>query len=303
MGLGHRILITGGSGFLGRGIMRQLHDNEFTVYSRDEYKQDLCRQKFPNARYIIGDVRDVDRLTLAMYDADTVIHAAAMKYIPEAEANVGECININVNGSHAVLQAARAAGVQKVIGISTDKACMPVNTYGITKALMERIFDEQSRYINCSCVRYGNVIGSTGSVIPVFERQLREKGFVTVTGPYMTRYWISIDDAVKLILLALDASPGEIVIPMPSAMTTGDLAKSLAGDKIEIIGLRPGEKAHENLLHSQESVRAVKAGNHYILKPTGTIGDNEQFTLVSSDPRHWLTPEELHAVMADAKCV
>lgn len=302
-----RGLITGGTGFLGRGIMRtakqQKWDCEFTVYSRDEHKQFLCKEKFPSARYVVGDVRDTDRLMLAMYDADFVIHTAAMKYIPEAEANVSECISINVGGSQSVLKAARLAGVRKTIGISTDKACQPVNTYGMTKALMEKAFDEASHYINCSCVRYGNVIGSTGSVIPVFEQQLEKQGFVTVTNPYMTRYWISIQEAVKLIVLAWYADPGDIIIPKPCALSTGDLAKYLAGSRVEITGVRPGEKAHENLLHAQESVRAEDCGNHYTLHRSGSCGDNESFTLVSSHPTSWLSAAELSTIIEDARSV
>jgi UDP-N-acetylglucosamine 4,6-dehydratase/5-epimerase len=177
-----RILVTGGTGFLGRGILRhairKAWDAEMIVYSRDEYKQDLCREKYPDATYILGDVRDYERLMMATRNVDVIIHTAAIKFIPEAEFNVDECIAVNVEGTRNVLRAAYHNSVGHTIGISTDKACLPINTYGMTKALCERLFGEFSHQMFCTMARYGNVIGSTGSVIPRFQATLKAGGSV-----------------------------------------------------------------------------------------------------------------------------
>lgn len=300
------ILITGGAGFLGRGIMRQFsRDYNFIVYSRDETKQDICKRSYPGATYVLGDVTDLARLnhTLIRYSVDTIIHAAAIKYIPEAEKNVEECIRVNVDGSRNVAEAAIMCSVDTVIGISTDKACEPINVYGATKMLMERLFREygQLGVTKFVLTRYGNVVGSTGSVIPLFQKQI-EEGLVKVTDPHMTRFWISLNQAVKLIELALDAEPGQMIVPKAQAMTIGDLCEALieiSGEQsqVEIIGPRPGEKRHENLIHKYESVRAQDHGQYYI------IGDEvvgEPFVVSSGNPEVWLSREQLEKYMAEA---
>lgn len=256
-----KILITGGSGFLGRGIMRAARarnwDCEFTVYSRDEYKQDVCKRKYP-AKYVLGSIGDIERMVKAMRGMDYVIHAAALKFIPEGELNVDECVSINVDGSRNVIQAARRAGVGRVIGISTDKAVHPVNVYGMTKAIMERMFGEASddSTIFTAC-RYGNVIGSTGSVIPAFKRQLAERDCVQVTDPEMTRFWLDIDSAVDLVVGAAGLAAGCVLIPAPTALGMYDIALAIAGgpDRIEILGPRPGEKTHEDMITEYEANR------------------------------------------------
>ncbi len=324
-GLAGRIFVTGGAGFLGRGLIRAAErdnwDCQLTIYSRDEEKQHKIRRRWPLVRCILGDVRDKDRVEQSMAGHDVVIHAAAIKFIPEAEANVAEAISVNVGGSQNVVNAALGSAWPKVIvGISTDKAALPVNTYGATKMLMERLFTRasmgQSLPPTFVSVRYGNVVGSTGSIIPLFQDQLRRNGKVTVTDPTMSRFWISIDDAVKLILLAVEqahARPGGIFVPRCKSMNIGKLAEMIVGeqgldpsDSIEIMGLRPGEKKHEELVHYQESVLAEKWNDDYfVLHPQA--GEHEW---VNRDQEPWtysslyaerLSAEEMQAMIEDAE--
>lgn len=319
MELRGNVMIIGGAGFLGRGILRRAYREgwncEFTVFSRDEQKQDLCKRRYPSTRFILGDIRDFERLKLAMAGHNIVIHAGALKYIPEAEFNVNECIAVNVDGSRCVLKAAREAPVPTLIGISTDKASQPINVYGMSKALMERLFGEAASqfqslgHTSFHTVRYGNVVGSTGSVIPVFLRQLEEKGHITVTNPEMTRFWISVDEAIDLILIAAQDDSGingSCIIPKPRAMKLGELALALAGeDAIQIIGSRPGEKIHEDLLHEQESIRASDYGDHYELAPVWYPPFTEKtFKLSSDNPEGgWLDANELHRLVEDSLSV
>lgn len=302
-----RILLTGGSGYLARGIMREWPQHDYVVFSRDEYKQDLCRRKFPHAKYVLGDVKDYDRLvqTIRSQDVDTIIHTAAVKFIPEAENNVQECIDVNIDGTRNVLEAAWYCEVDNTIGISTDKACMPINTYGMTKALMERLFIEQSKLDvehHYGLVRYGNVIGSTGSVIPAFEQQVKDTGSINVTDPDMTRYWITIEQAVHLIGLALEHQSGSIIIPRPRAMKLLDLALCISGN-IEIVGPRVGEKRHEQLLHQQESVRARDHGVYYELC-AGPEAYSEPFILSSNTPEAgWFEIDEMKEAIVRARGV
>lgn len=305
-----RTLITGGSGFLGRGILRRAKQEkwptQFVVYSRDEYRQELCREHYPEAEYVLGDVRDYDLLYTAMQGCDTVIHAAAMKYIPEAEYNVQECVKSNIEGSINVIKAADRLGVVDVVGISTDKAALPINVYGMTKALMERMFDDAPKMnTRFTLVRYGNVVGSTGSVIPLFQKQLKTQGYVTITDPYMTRFWISVDEAIDLILTALHikTEPGSCIIPWAQAMEMQYLAKALAGDNVKVIGNRGGEKKHEQLIHTEESVRVKNMGNYYELVRMGTklVPEPAPFVLSSSNPQVWLSEDKLLDMIKDAQ--
>lgn len=307
-----RVLITGGTGFLGRGLLRRFAQEwDITVYSRDEYKQVQCAQRWPDVKYVLGDVLNVDRLTMALGSRDgydLVIHTAAVKFIPEAELNVNECIDVNVIGTRNVLQAAGYAGVGRVVVISTDKACQPLNVYGMTKALAERMVGEFARYYSgrteYTACRYGNVIGSTGSVVPLFKQQAEVKGEITVTDPDMTRYWITVDQAVDLILDAAKAQGGDIVIPTPAAMRIGDIA-GLFGVPVKVIGVRPGEKRHEQLLHQQESVRAEYDGKNYLLHSTEVVGKSygEPFMLSSGSPQVWMQPETMLKAIRDAENV
>lgn len=297
-------LITGGSGFLGRALLKYRQD-DYVVYSRDEYKQDLCRRKFPNVVYVLGDVKDVDRLsdTINRFSVDTIIHTAAIKYIPEAEANVAECMSVNVDGSRNVARVAIACGVGRVVGISTDKAAEPINVYGATKMLMERLWQEYAIIgrTNFTLTRYGNVVGSTGSVIPLFIQQAK-KGEVTVTDPDMTRFWLSPSRAVELVQLALDAPNGTMVVPKAQAMTMKDLAEAIAREhkaKVRIIGVRPGEKQHERMLHQYESVKAIDCGDHYLVGK----GKREPFVMTSNNPEIWLDAKTMNEYIRDAKTI
>lgn len=309
---GRKVLITGGTGFLGRGILRRrAKDNlswDITVYSRDEYKQDLCKRKYPDVKYVLGDIRDREHLELAMQNHDIVIHTAAIKYIPEAETNVAECVDINVEGSRNVFAAARRANVTSVIAISTDKVSQPVNVYGATKMVMERLLGEQSHYDGpfYAAVRYGNVVGSTGSVIPMFQHQMKTQGFITVTDPTMTRYFITVDDAIDLILSCFTMASGSVRIPAPAAMKLQDLALSIAGseDNIKYIGKRPGERQHEMMLSRDESTRLMYVDGTY--KPPfelcriGTSPMGQPFQMTSDMPARWLTAEEMQEAVEDA---
>ncbi len=264
------IFMTGGAGFLGRAILgryaRERPDVLFTVFSRDEAKQDRTRRLFPQHRYLLGDIRDARSLDLAMMGHQVVIHAAAMKYVPQGEINVTESVAINVDGSRNVCVAAMRAGVERVVGISTDKACRPVNVYGLTKLLMERLFQESDGRTDTrfNLVRYGNVISSTGSVIPLFRRQARE-GRVTLTNPEMTRFWLDINEAVDLVEMALaEAEGGTVLIPRLSSLSMREVAEVSAaielGDQgaenvqYDVIGQRFGEKVHEELVSPIETV-------------------------------------------------
>jgi UDP-N-acetylglucosamine 4,6-dehydratase/5-epimerase len=301
------ILITGGAGFLGRGIMKYGPDVQYVVYSRDETKQDICRRMYPHAEYVLGDVTDATRLTYAVkrYHVDTIIHAAAIKYIPEAELNVNEALDVNVDGSRVVCEVAAEKDIQ-VVGISTDKAVMPVNVYGATKMLMERVFTEWAKVGQFTLTRYGNVVGSTGSVIPLFEQQLRQTGVLTLTDPKMTRFWLSIQEAVQLVNLALAAPSGDIVVPFARAMYMGDLAKALAGKHghIDVIGVRPGEKQHEDMLHYYESIR-VEDGDEYVfmIRPVGSKARHEPFVYNSDVPKAWMSNTEMLEAIEMAKGV
>jgi UDP-N-acetylglucosamine 4,6-dehydratase/5-epimerase len=303
-----KVFITGGTGFLGRGLLRRFAQEwDITVYSRDESKQAQCTVRWPNVKYVLGDVLNQERLYNNMVGCDLVIHAAAVKFIPEAELNVNECIDVNLLGTRNVLEAAtRTSSIRNVVCVSTDKACHPLNVYGATKMLVERMVGEYARYnrnsITYTACRYGNVVGSTGSVVPLFQRQARLEKRVTVTDPDMTRYWITVDDAIDLILAATRACSGDVVIPTPAAMRMGDVA-SLFDVPVEVIGVRPGEKKHEWLLHEQESIRAEYKSSDgvWCLHQGGVY--SEPFVLSSDKPAVWMDHEEMRRAIADAETV
>lgn len=311
-----KVFITGGAGFLGRAILRQVKRGDLnwdvTVYSRDEAIQKECWMKYPDFHYILGDVRDFDRLGMAMAGQEWVIHAAALKYIPEAELNATECVSVNVDGSRNVLTAARRNDVERVVGVSTDKAVQPVNIYGMTKAMMERLFSEQQQHYQvpaCVCVRYGNVIGSTGSVLPIFRQQEKDLGKVRITDPTMTRFWMGVDEAISIIETAL-APPddmlasGSSIIPPVRAMTLLDSARAATREdiEVEVIGTRPGEKQHESLLHEQESVRTRAHDDLFLeLLPPGTPAEAAPFSITSDRPQHLMSPVEMRELIADAE--
>jgi UDP-N-acetylglucosamine 4,6-dehydratase len=298
------IFVTGGAGFLGRAILRDARtrhpDWRFTIYSRDEGKQAPVRAEFPEHNFILGDVRDLDHLTTAIMGHDMVIHAAAFKYVPQAETQVGQAVLVNVTGSQNVATAAMRARVERVVGISTDKACRAINVYGLTKRVMERLFQEADGITDTrfTSVRYGNVIGSTGSVIPFFLRQAKE-GRITLTNPDMTRFWLSVEEAVDLVFRALDQTHGgTILVPRIAATDMETVAKAcarVAGNpkvKYDTIGHRHGEKVHEDLL-APEEVPYTVAGRSRVMflhAPTtaDAIMDPPEGLYTSGAPDHWL---------------
>lgn len=330
------VLITGGAGYLGRAYLRWARqyrpDLEFTIFSRDEGKHARCRREFPECRYIIGDIRDERCLDLAIAGHDTVIHAAAFKYVPQGETNVRECHEINVLGSMNVAEAAARMGVKQVIGISTDKACSPINVYGMTKLLMERMFQEYNDRTGTqfNLVRYGNVVSSTGSVVPVFKNQLKAQGYITLTDPQMTRFWLTVEQAVNLINLALaEEKGGTVLIPRLPSMSMQGLAdiavmqwmeerdikrakchapddEEFVASAIKIIGNRFGEKRHESLINDIEAQYAEADGGLndwpiFRLYPTyKTFAGNKLGLGYSADQARKLMPDEMLKMIAEA---
>jgi UDP-N-acetylglucosamine 4,6-dehydratase/5-epimerase len=313
---GKTILLTGGTGSFGTAFVQRVTtewpDATIRVYSRDELKQSEMAKRFGDEqlRYFIGDIRNRARLSRATQGADIVVHAAAMKQVPACEYNPFEAVQTNVLGAQHVVDAAIDAGVDRVVALSTDKAVNPVNIYGATKLCEEKIIVQGNAYAaqsatRLACVRYGNVVGSRGSVVPLFREQLVE-GRLTITDDRMTRFWITLDQAVDLVLFALDAMVGgEIFIPKIPSMRVTDLAEAMApGVPIERIGIRPGEKLHEILLTSDESRHAIDAGQTYVVLPEHPWWDaspgwidgkaiDEEFTYASDTNDWWLTPDEL----------
>lgn len=309
--LSGRIFLTGGTGTIGQALLRRAHTQEwpctFTVYSRDENKQSRLRAYYPKHRYVLGDVRQREWLQVAMAGHDLVIHAAAIKVVPSAEVNPSECVRTNIEGSHNVFSAAVANRVPKAVCISTDKSVSPCNLYGATKMVMERLAQEACSWGDATdfgIARYGNVIGSTASVVPYF-RDLASKGLpITITEWQMTRFWLSIQDAVNVILLAVhETTQGQIVVPQAPAMRMVDVAGAIVpGHQMVNIGIRPGEKIHEALLHRFESMRAVEHDGYWKVDPP--LSDavrslDESFEYTSDQPKHWLTAEEFLTMAGD----
>lgn len=266
---GMRVLITGGTGTLGHAIVRTAIAEDWgcsvTIYSRSEYRQAVMRQEYPGLRYILGDIRDPDRLQAAFTGHDVVIHAAAMKRIPEAEAQPDECISHNVDGSRNVIAACIAAGVSLCVGVSTDKACRASVAYGASKLLMEGLFRAApaapTRFVLC---RYGNVLGSNGSVLPLWERQAAEGKPLTVTDARCTRFFMSERDAVRTIERAAELPHGLCYVPKMGALNIAKMASMLhpLSDQT-YTGLRSLEKLHEDLVHTDEL--AEECSDHFVL--------------------------------------
>ena len=277
---GKTILLTGGTGSFGTAFIEHVvprwPDVTIRVFSRDELKQSELRTRLGDERlrYFIGDVRDRRRLLRAAQGADLIIHAAAMKQVPACEYNPFEAVQTNIVGAENIVDAAIDAGVPRVIALSTDKAVNPVNLYGATKLCAEKIVVQGNAYAaqsetRLSCVRYGNVVGSRGSVVPVFRKQVAEDGRLTITDERMTRFWITLPQAVDLVLFAIEhAVGGEIFIPKIPSMKVVDLAEAMApGVPTEVVGIRPGEKLHELLLTSDEARHAIDVGDVYVILP------------------------------------
>jgi UDP-N-acetylglucosamine 4,6-dehydratase len=275
------ILVTGGTGSFGKAFLRYVLDNEdpqrVVVFSRDELKQHDVRRQFdddPRLRWFIGDIRDRRRLERAMHGVDYVVHAAALKQVDTAEYNPFEYVQTNVNGSQNVVEAAIDQGVKKVVALSTDKASSPINLYGATKLCSDRMFVSANHYAahhptRFSVVRYGNVMGSRGSVIPVF-RDLAARGeSLPITDMRMTRFWITLPQAVQFVVDSFDLMQGgELYVPRIPSMKVTDLAEAVApGSKTHQIGIRPGEKLHEEMIAPDDSRRTLRLGDRYVIMP------------------------------------
>jgi UDP-N-acetylglucosamine 4,6-dehydratase len=277
-----RILITGGTGSFGQKctgiILKKYKPKKIIILSRDELKQFEMAQKFPDStykcmRYFIGDVRDKERLYRAFRDVDYVIHAAALKQVPAAEYNPFEAVKTNILGAQNVINVSIDRGVQKVIALSTDKAANPINLYGATKLCADKLFIAGNSYVGeggtqLSVVRYGNVVGSRGSVIPFFLK-CRENGCFPITDSHMTRFWITIEQGVNFVLDCLERMVGgELFVPKLPSMNIMDLAKAIdPACKTEIIGIRPGEKIHEVMIPRDDARRTVEFDRYYIIQP------------------------------------
>ena len=317
------ILITGGTGSFGKKytkiLLEKYKPNKIIIYSRDELKQYEMSQDYNDRcmRYFIGDVRDADRLKKAMKDVDFVIHAAALKHVPIAEYNPMECIKTNIYGAQNVIDAALENGVSKIIALSTDKAANPVNLYGATKLASDKLFVAANNLVGSqdtqfSVVRYGNVIGSRGSVVPYFQKLLREgTTFLPITDEKMTRFMITLEDGVNFVLKNFERMQGgEIFVPKIPSMKMVDLADAMAPNlERKIIGIRPGEKLHEIMCPADDSHLTFEFDDHFVIAPTITftqrrdydhniLGEMGQkviqgFEYNSGNNKEWLEKDEL----------
>lgn len=321
---GTSILVTGATGSFGRKfvdlMLRQYSPRKLVIFSRDELKQHEMRVSgFDHEllRYFIGDVRDRNRLRRAMRGIQVVVHAAALKQVPACEYNPIEAVATNIEGARNVIEAALDCGVEKVVALSTDKAVNPVNLYGATKLVAEKLFVQANAYrgegpTRFSCVRYGNVVGSRGSVIPLFKAQ-RESGRVTVTDPRMTRFWITLDQGVAFVASCIERMyGGEVFVPKIPSMSIVDLAKALAPDcEIEEIGIRPGEKVHEVLISEDEARHALEFEDYFIIQPAhpwwgrdtwvGGRAPKEGFVYSSDENPSWLSHHQLLEVASESE--
>jgi UDP-N-acetylglucosamine 4,6-dehydratase len=314
------VLITGGTGSFGKHFLKRLLQTDVAkiiVFSRDELKQSEMQSDIPDPkgklRYFIGDIRDRNRLSRAFHGVDFVVHAAALKQVPTLEYNPFEAVLTNVLGGQNIIDAAIDQNVKRVVALSTDKAVNPVNLYGATKLCMEKLFVAGNTYAGgsktrFSVVRYGNVMGSRGSVIPLFLDR-RKTGILPITDERMTRFWITLDQGVDTVLFALGSMHGgEVFVPKIPSMRITDLAKAIAPDcKLKVNGIRPGEKLHEVLMTEEESGRSVDAGAYFVVKPlfqwweganwNGAKPVADQFRYASDSNDQWLTPDQLRGLV------
>jgi len=298
-------------------MLKEQKPRKVIVFSRDELKQHEMRSgglDDPTLRYFVGDVRDVDRLRRAMRGVDVVVHAAALKQVPSCEYNPIEAVLTNVMGARNIIDAAIDSGVSRVVALSTDKAVSPVNLYGATKLVAEKLFVQANAYggggTRFSCVRYGNVVGSRGSVIPLFLQQ-RRSGAVTITDPRMTRFWITLEQGVRFVVrCAEEMHGGELFVPKLRAMSMMDLVRVLAPDcRVDTIGIRPGEKLHEALISDEEAARTVEVDGMFVVQPAHPWWHRENWTggrplpagfqYVSNSDATWLSVRELEQMVGE----
>jgi len=316
------VLVTGGTGSFGKKfieiMLKEYHPHKLIVFSRDELKQfemQAAGYSHPSLRYFIGDIRDQQRCRRAFEGVDLVVHAAALKQVPACEYNPMEAIKTNILGSGNVIDAAIDAGISRVVALSTDKAVNPVNLYGATKLAAEKLFVQSNAYAGArntrfACVRYGNVVGSRGSVVPFFLKQ-RETGRVTVTDERMTRFWISLEQGVRFVIRAAENMyGGEVFVPKIPSMTVTDLARAIAPDAaIDIIGIRPGEKLHEVLISEDEARQTVELEDMYIVQPAESLWFGRDweskgrmledgFRYASNTNAQWLNVEQIQRIIA-----
>lgn len=287
------ILITGGTGSFGKRYVKTMLERyrpkKLIIYSRDELKQFEMEQRFNDKcmRYFIGDVRDRDRLTTAMNGVDYVIHAAALKQVPAAEYNPMECIKTNIYGAENVIEAALAAGVEKVIALSTDKAANPINLYGATKLASDKLFVAANnvaggRKTRFAVVRYGNVVGSRGSVVPFFRQRIASGAdHLPITDVRMTRFWITLQQGVDFVLANFDRMyGGEIFVPKIPSIQVVDLARAMAPDlPHRVVGIRPGEKLHEIMCPADDSHLTLEFADHFVIRPTIQFNEHVDFDI------------------------
>ena len=325
---GKSILITGGTGSLGKHLTKIIFERwpnikRLVIYSRDEQKQfqmaqEFSEKEYPSIRYFIGDVRDLERLKRAFTGIDYVIHAAAMKHVHIAEYNPDECVKTNIGGAENVIKAALSSNINKIVALSTDKACAPINLYGATKLTSDKLFIaanniKGNKDIQFSVVRYGNVMGSNGSVIPFFINK-RNSGKIPITDSQMTRFNISLDGGVEMVLHALENSwGGELYVPKIPSYRILDLAFAIAPKcEIEIIGIRPGEKVHEEMITSSDSYNTYDLGKYFVILPTQPNWDLNEFVKVndaklikpgfsynSGENTEWETVESLRSLIKE----
>lgn len=318
---GKSILVTGGTGSFGKKFIRHVLENldlrRVIVFSRDELKQFEMEKEYNDERlrFFIGDVRDRDRLYRAFAGVDYVVHAAALKQVPACEYNPFEAVKTNVLGAQNIIEAAIDCGIKRVVALSTDKAANPVNLYGATKLCSDKLFISGNSYAGSRdtrfcVVRYGNVIGSRGSVIPLFKK-MRGTGAITITDPRMTRFWITLEQGVRFVLNSIERMQGgEIFVPKIPSMKITDLAEAVApGCRHQYIGIRPGEKLHEVMIHEDDARNTIEMDHFYIIQPQfpwwGSKNWSEGRQVPSdfryaSDTNHWwLTVDELRGMAGE----
>ena len=326
---GRSVLVTGGTGSFGRRfvetVMRHAKPRRVIIFSRDEFKQYEMQQHMPaewapTLRYFIGDVRDCERLKLAMRGVDFCVHAAALKHVPAAEYNPMECINTNVYGAENVVRAALSAGVRRVVALSTDKAANPINLYGASKLASDKIFIAANNLSGAldtrfAVVRYGNVVGSRGSVVPLFRKMIAEGAdHLPLTDERMTRFWITLQHGVKFVLSCFAMMQGgEIFVPKIPSMRIADLARAMAPDLPQkIVGIRPGEKLHEVMITEDDSRQTYELEDRYVIEPAFTFWKHAPYERLNARPvtdgfryasdgnDDWLDGERLRSLLAEA---